>query len=126
MRRRWRRRNSARASKSARAAFAARAEVLRKLSDLLPDVVRLETRYDRDVSEAQSRAERAYRECFDAEVAATLEDPAFDRAAAERIARCELRSFRQDVERELEDLVAQHRRRLHAVVGRLLADQGDG
>jgi hypothetical protein len=104
---------------------ALRSELLRKLRDLLPDVVRLETHCDHDVSEAECRAERAYRERFEAAVSETLEDPAFDRAMAERVARAELWSFRQSLEQELETLVGQRRQRLRESVGRLLLYQGD-
>jgi hypothetical protein len=96
--------------------------LLENLRELLPDVIRLEVRCDGDVSEAQSRAERVYRERFDAEVAETLEDPAFDRPMAERIARAELYTFRRDLERELEELLCHHRRRLREAVARLLEE----
>jgi hypothetical protein len=101
---------------------AARAELLRRLRELLPELIRLETRYDREVSEAQSRAERVYRERFDEEVSRTLEDPDFDRPTAERIATAELHTFRKELERELEELVGHHRRRLLAAV-RLLIEE---
>ncbi len=99
---------------------AVRARLLEDLRDILPGVVERERQCDEAVQEAEERARRAYKERFEYEVSVTLADPAFGRLAAERIATAELHTFRKELERELAELIAYHRKRLQDAVERML------
>jgi hypothetical protein len=99
-----------------------RTRLLEDLGDLLPSVIQRERLCDEAVQEAEERARRAYRERFEHEVSVILADPAFGRPAAERIATAELHTFRKELERELAELIAYHRKRLRDAVERMLEE----
>ena len=70
---------------------------------------------------AVKMAKQPWDERFEREVAGTLEDPAFTRPVAERVAEVELFTFRGELAAEVADLIRYHRGRLRALADRLLA-----
>jgi len=99
-----------------------RAGFLEELRDTLPRIIERERQCDEAVQEAQERARRVYAERFEQEVAVTLDDPAFDRPMAERIARAEFYTFRRELAEEFAELVGYHRQRLRETIARLLEE----
>src|SRR5437870_5684211 len=90
----------------------ARQRLLEDLQSVLPGVIERERLCEEAVTEAMERAQRTYRERFEHEISQTLLDEHFDRPMAERIARAELFTFRNDLEKELRELIDYHRNRL--------------
>jgi hypothetical protein len=99
-----------------------RARLLEDLGEILPALIQRERQCDEAVQEAEERARRAYRERFEYEVSVILADPAFGRPAAERITTAELHTFHKELERELAELIAYHRKRLRDSVERMLEE----
>lgn len=99
-----------------------RQRLLGLLQAELPGLIARERECEEAIREAGKRARRVYEERFEREVATTLDDPAFARPVAERVADAELHTFRRDLLAEVAELVRYHRDRLRVVVDRLLSE----
>src|SRR5438105_2962635 len=82
--------------------------LLELLQGELLGLIHRENECEAAIREATERAKGVYDERFDREVGQTLEDPAFTRSVAERIANAELYTFRRELAAEVADLVRYH------------------